>query len=162
MTEVVHVLQHELRTYLTRLLPTERDSATESHLSGCNRCVARLTEWDDFSETLREMQAARPDGKREQRRNPRFATDGSGVLQILNPFSVKFSAVRITDVSKEGMRIHIATPVQRGSLVKVRMSTSLLFGESRYCEPAPEDLFYVGIHLHDFFAPFPLGVKSHQ
>jgi hypothetical protein len=162
MSEVVHVLQHELQTYLTKLFPNESDSLTEGHLSNCNPCVARLTEWDDFSEALREMQAARPDGKREQRRNPRFATDGSGVLQILNPFSVEFSAVRITDVSKDGMRVHIATPVQRGSHVKVRMRTSLFFGESRYCEPAADGFFYVGIHLHEFFAPLPLGVKSHQ
>jgi hypothetical protein len=162
MSEVVHVLQQELQTYLTKLFPNESDSLTEGHLSNCNSCVARLTEWDEFFETLREMPPVRPDGKREQRRNPRFATDGSGVLQILNPFSVEFSAVRITDVSKDGMRIHIATPVQRGSFVKVRMKTSLFFGKSRYCEPAPDGFFYVGIHLHDFFAPLPLGVKSHQ
>jgi hypothetical protein len=133
MSEVVHVLQQELLTYLTRLIPKESDSLTEGYLTRCDPCVARLTEWDDFSETLREMRPVRPDGKREQRRNPRFATDGSGVLQILNPFSVEFPEVRITDVSKDGMRIHAATPVQRGSHVKVRMKTSLFLGKSRYC-----------------------------
>src|ERR1019366_9426652 len=121
MPDAVHVLQHDLQSYLTRLLPTENDSGTECHLSGCKPCVARLTHWVDFSATLREIPALRPNGKREQRRNPRFATNGSGVLQILNPFSVEYLEVNISDVSKDGMRLHVPMSVGRGSLVKVRM-----------------------------------------
>ena len=135
MLQPVHVLQQDLQTYLTRLLPTGSDSGTERHLSGCKPCVARLTHWADFSATLCEIPALRPNGKREQRRNPRFATNGSGVLQILNPFSVEYLEVNISDISKEGMRLHVPVSVGRGSLVKVRMMTSLFFGEARYCEP---------------------------
>jgi hypothetical protein len=152
MPQAVHVLQQDLQTYLTRLLPTGNDSGTERHLSGCEPCVARLTHWVDFSATLRERPTVMPDGNKDKRRNPRFPTNGSGVLQILNPFSVEYLDVTISDVSKEGMRLHVPISVARGSLVKVRLKTSLFFGEARYCEPAPDNFFYVGVQLHDFFA----------
>jgi hypothetical protein len=152
MLDAVHVLQHDLQTYLTRILPTGSDSGTERHLSGCEPCVARLTHWADFSATLRGIPTVLPDGNRDKRRNPRFATNDSGVLQILNPFSVEYLEVKISDVSKEGMRLHVPMSVGRGSLVKVRMRTSLFFGEARYCEPAPDGFFNVGVQLHDFLA----------
>ncbi len=150
MLQVVHVLRHDLEMYLSRLRPTECDSVTEHHLSRCEACVVRLTNWADFSAPLFET-ALHPDGNKEQRRNPRFATNDTGLLQILNPFSVESLEIQISDVSKEGMRLHVPFRVERGSLVKVRMKNSLFFGEARYCEPAgTDDFFYVGVKLHKF------------
>jgi hypothetical protein len=152
MFQVVHVVQHDLETYLSRLRPAESDSVTERHLSGCEPCVARLTNWADFSATLFET-ALRPDGNKEQRCHPRFATNDTGVLQILNPFSVESLEIQISDVSKEGMRLHVPMSVERGSLIKVRMKNSLFFGEVRHCELAgTDDFFYVGVKLHKFVA----------
>jgi len=151
MPQVEHLVHHDLETYLTSLLPTEVNSVTESHLRACGSCVARLTHWADFSTKLCEIPAPRPDGKRELRRNPRFQTNSSGLLQILKPFSSKWWDIRITNVSRDGMRLNVPFRVPQGSLIKVKMQNSLYFGETRYCEPAAEDLFYVGVHLHDFY-----------
>jgi hypothetical protein len=65
-------------------------------------------------------------------------------------FSLESSAVRITNVSKDRMRVHIATPVQRGSPVKVKVKTSLLFGECRQCEPVRDDFFCVAFTFTTF------------
>jgi hypothetical protein len=148
MLQVPHVLQQDLEAYLTRLIPTEDDSVIEEHLSKCKSCVARLTHWDDFSSTLHEVPGF-PDGYKEKRRNPRFATYGSAVLQILNPFSVEHLEIYISDVCKEGMRLKVPIGVQRGSLVKVRIKKCLFFGEAGYCEPTSDSLFYVGVKLHE-------------
>ena len=152
MIQIPHVSQQDLEMYLTRLLPPENDCVVEYHLAACRRCAVRLTQWDDFSVPLREIPSILPDGSKENRRNPRFATDGSGVLQILNPFSVAHLQVKISDVSTEGMRLNVPTRVERGSRVKVEVKNSLFFGEVRYCEPAPDSFFYVGVKLHEFRA----------
>jgi hypothetical protein len=154
MPHIGHVLHQDLESYLTSLSPAENGSVTERHLSECERCVARLTHWADFSATLREIPTVLPDGK-EKRWHRRFATSGSGVLQILNPFSVEYSANRIVDVSRNGMRLRGPVRVECGSLVKVRVKTSLFFGEARYCDSAPDGSFYVGVQLQDFFAALP-------
>jgi hypothetical protein len=154
MPQVSHVLHQDLELYLTSLSPTEDGSRTERHLSDCEPCVARLTHWADFSATLREMSTHLPDG-REKRQHRRFPTNDSGVLQILNPFSVEYSDILIVDVSRNGMRVRGRMLVERGSLVKVRVKTSLFFGEVRYCESVSDGTFHVGLQLQDFMAALP-------
>jgi len=151
MPQVTHLSHHDLETYLTRLLPADVDSATEIHLRECGSCVALLTHWIDFSTKLREIPAPRPNGKGELRRNPRFETNGSGLLQILKPFSSDWWNIRITNVSIDGMRINVPFRIPLGSFLKVKLQNSLFFGEARYCAPASDDFFYVGVHLHDFY-----------
>ena len=151
MLQPVHIPQHDLQTYLTRLLPAEVDSVTDSHLRECGPCVARLTHWADFSATMREKPTLLPGGSREERQHCRFETNGSGMLQILHPFSSEWWDIRITNVSKGGMRLNVPIRVPLGSLVKVKMQNSLFFGETRYCEPVSDDLFYVGVQLHVLF-----------
>jgi len=160
MPHVKHLFHRDLETYLTRLLPTEVDSAAENHLRCCGTCVARLTHWADFSTKLREIPAPCPEGKRELRRNPRFQTNGSGLLQILKPFSSQWWGIRITNVSRDGMRLNVPFRVPQDSLVKVKMQNSLHFGDTRYCEPASDDLFYVGVHLNDVYTPGRVTVEA--
>lgn len=148
MLQVPHVLPRDLEAYLTRLFPTEEDSVVEGHLSKCKRCVDRLTHWDDFSSSLHEIPGI-PDGYKEKRRNPRFATNSSAVLQVLNPFSVGHLEIYIADVCNDGMRLKVPIAVQRGSLVKVRIKKYLFFGEAGYCEPSSDSFFHVGIKLHE-------------
>jgi hypothetical protein len=151
MAQVAHLFHHDLETYLTRLLPAEVDSVVENHLRECGACVARLTHWADFLTKLSEIPAPLPEGKRELRRNPRFQTNSSGLLQILKPFSSEWWDIRITNVSRDGMRLNVPFRVPQSSLIKVKMQTSLYFGETRYCERASDEFFYVGVHLHDFY-----------
>jgi len=149
MIQIPHVSQEDLEGYLTGLLPPLNHCAVEYHLAGCRRCAVRLTHWEDFSEALREI-SPRPDGSKKNRRNPRFSTNGSCVLQVLNPFSGERLQVTISEVSKEGMRLIVTARVEPGSRVRVNIQNSLVFGEARYCEPAPDCMFCVGVQLHEF------------
>jgi hypothetical protein len=152
MIQIPHLSQQDLEMYLTRLLPPENGCAVENHLAACRRCAVRLTQWDDFSEALREIPSVRPDGSKENRRNPRFSPNGSCVLQILNPFSVAYLQVTISDVSMEGMRLNVPTRVEPGSRLRVVVNNSIFFGDARYCESGPGNLFYIGVKLHEFLA----------
>src|ERR1700736_482974 len=114
MIQIPHVSQQDLETYLTGLLPPENDWTVENHLATCRRCASRLTQWDNFSQALRESPSVRPDGGKENRRNPRFSPKASCVLQVLNPFSVERLQVNISEVSKEGMRLNVPLRVEPG------------------------------------------------
>jgi hypothetical protein len=150
-----HVLQRDLQTYLARVIPLQTDTITERHLRDCKPCVARLTEWADFSSTLKKLSAVLADESRERRRDPRFTTDSIGRLQVLNPFSAEYLEVNISDVSKAGLRLVVPSRVPRGSLLKVTINKSLFVGEARYCEPSSNSAFHVGVRLHDFYAMIP-------
>jgi len=151
ISQIAHVSQKDLEAYLTRLVPTENDSLTELHLTICKSCVARLTHWTDFSATLHALSTRGGETHDEKRRDPRFPTNGSGVLQLLNPFSIGQLQVHISDVSKNGMRLNVAVRLNRDSIVKVKINDLIVFGEARYCN-ITSDGFAVGIQLFDFSA----------
>jgi hypothetical protein len=85
---------------------------------------------------------------RDRRREPRFVTDGSALLQILNPFSDQYWHVRVLDVSKNGMELCMPTGVMPGSNVKVKMEDCVAFGKTRYCALTTEG-FLVGVQIDD-------------
>jgi hypothetical protein len=85
---------------------------------------------------------------RDKRREPRFVTDGSALLQILNPFSDQYWHVRILDVSKNGIGLCMPTGVMPGSDVKVRMKNYVAFGKTRHCALTTEG-FLVGVQIDD-------------
>jgi hypothetical protein len=85
----------------------------------------------------------------DMRHDPRFMTNDPAVLQILNPYSEEDWNVDIVDVSKNGLRLYLATGVMPGSLLKVRMKHHVAFGEARYCMPAT-GRFFVGVQIHDY------------
>jgi hypothetical protein len=151
ISPIAHVSQKDLEKYLARLLPTENDSLTEQHLSTCKSCVARLTHWTDFSATLHALSTRRGEAHEEKRRDPRFPTNGTGILQLLNPFFIEQLQVHISDVSMNGMGLNVAVPVNQGAIVKIKIKDLIAFGEARYSKIAP-DGFAVGIQLFDFSA----------
>jgi hypothetical protein len=143
-----HVYEQDFELYLTGLIPNGKASVIEAHLGECESCVVKLSNADDSL-----SKRARPSSTqlKEERRDPRFATDGPGVLQIVSPFSAECLDVRVVDVSKNGLRLHIEVVVLPGSLVKVRMKDYIGFGESRYCVRSDKG-FFVGVQLHDYIA----------
>jgi hypothetical protein len=151
ISQIAHVSQKGLEKYLARLLPTENDSLTEQHLSTCKSCVARLTHWTDFSATLHALSTRGGESHEEKRRDPTFPTNGTGILQLLNPFFIEQLQVHISDVSKNGMGLNVAVPINQGSIVKVKVNELIVFGEARYSKIAAEG-FAVGIQLFDFSA----------
>ncbi len=143
-----HVYEQDFELYLTGRIPNGKASVIEAHLGECESCVVKLSNADD---SLSKRAGSSSTQFKEARRDPRFATDGPGVLQIVSPFSAECLDIRVVDVSKNGLRLHVDVSVLPGSLVKVRMKDYIGFGESRYCVRSDKG-FFVGVQLHDYIA----------
>jgi len=143
-----HLHDQDFERYLSGLVPDIKAAVMEAHLGECKPCVTKLSNADG-SLSKKERVSVRQ--TIEERRDPRFATNGRGVLQIVSPYSAECLDVRVVDVSKNGLRVHMDASVMPGSLVKVKMKDYIGFGESRYCVAADKG-FFVGVHLHDYIA----------
>jgi hypothetical protein len=140
-----HVCEQDFALFLTRVVPNGKDM---THLCGCKACVAKLTTEEGVLCNRAQGSAKRAD---ERRHDHRFVTQDFAVLQIVNPFSVERFNIRLVDISKNGLGLHMQTGLIPGSLVQLRIKDYIAFGESRYCLPAATG-FFVGIQIHDYIS----------
>jgi hypothetical protein len=143
-----HVCEEDLELYPTEFLPNGKDSVIEAYLGEHESCVVKLSTAGNF---LRKRDRLSAKQLQDKRRDHRFITNDSAVLQIMNPLLDAISDVRIRDVSKNGLRLHVASGVMVGSAVKVRMKDYIAFGVVRYCIPSTEG-FFVGVQVHECIA----------
>jgi hypothetical protein len=142
----MHVSDDELALCVRRL----RDADLESHVEGCAACKNRLSGTARFLRDLatlsrRQRTADEPDKRRE----PRIPTNDIASMRVLNPLFSGREQVRLLDVSRNGLKIYVATLIEPGSLVQLRMQNIHVLGEVRYCVKAEEDGFNVGILIQD-------------
>lgn len=67
----------------------------------------------------------------EQRKEPRFPSDLSAILTILE--TGKVLEARTVDVSKSGLRVRSPEPVEKGERLRIQFSGSIAFGAARWC-----------------------------
>jgi hypothetical protein len=135
------------KPFLTHLLRNDTCSTIGTQLVECNPCIIEMGPPDSALPPKTNPRAKRD--RNEKRREHRFVTNESAVLQVTNPLSHEHLEVRLLDVSKNGLRLFVQVDVLPGSHVMVRMKDNLAFGEARYCVTAPEG-FFVGVKLSDF------------
>jgi len=146
---IAHVNEDDLQLFVLGRLGIDQESAIEAHVMGCPDCKDKLTATTRFVAQLAQLsdkQRARDD--REMRREPRFHTHDRGVLQALAPLSMDRSAVRILDISKNGLGLLLPISLDPGTVVQVRFGQIIALGEVRYCRPF-EDQFQAGIRLQN-------------
>jgi hypothetical protein len=141
----MHIRDEDFELYLLERLDAEMKAAIEGHLRQCVACAIRVTSVNILRESSRAQAMA---GGKDKRREQRIPTEGAGVLQRINPFSIDRLDIRILDVSSEGMRIGSPYPLDPGTTVKLRLSTVIAFGEVRHCRLV-SGAYQAGIHLHD-------------
>jgi hypothetical protein len=144
-----HVYEQDFECYRTGFVRNGKDPALEIHLRELKRCAVSLGKSDDgvHERTAPSTKLAVQVG-RDKRSEPRFVTNDSALLQILNPFSATCWHVRVLNVSKHGLGLCMPTGVVPGADVKVRTKDYLAFGNARYSVLTTEG-FLVGIQLHD-------------
>jgi hypothetical protein len=144
-----HASEDQLQWYVCDRLTVEETKDLESHLSECNECARRLTDTIGF---FRNLSKPKPQDASagERRRARRFSTGCSAEIQILNPFRPNCSTVSIVDVSKGGLRLESNESLGAGTLIRVRLNNTIIFGDVRYCNPSGEK-FHVGIQIQDVF-----------
>jgi hypothetical protein len=144
-----HPSDNQFQWYVRDQLTAEETKDIESHLSECKECARRLTDTLGF---LGNFSKLKPQEARasERRREPRFSTEGSAKIQSLNPFSPNYSTVSIVDVSKGGLRLESNDRLGIGTLIRVRLNNTIIFGDVRFCNPSGEK-FHAGVQIQDVF-----------
>jgi hypothetical protein len=87
----------------------------------------------------------------ERRREPRISTDDAASMQVLNPLMDGRVAIRVLDVSRNGLKLSTLAHLQRGTLVQVYIRNIVAMGEVRHCVKIGDE-FHAGVRLDDVLA----------
>jgi PAS domain S-box-containing protein len=91
---------------------------------------------------------AREGPRAERRAHPRFATDEIASLEMVRPFSPFPRDARVVDISRSGLKLRTAEPLDPGMIVKLHFKDRVVPAEVRYCIPVARD-FYVGVKIQE-------------
>jgi hypothetical protein len=142
MSEIpVHAHDDDLALYLQGRLQPERLSAIEPHLFACDTCRERLSRCFGSRLILHLIGRAKTDEGRE-RSEPRFTTGSGAMLQELSPLSFDRQKVQIVDISKNGLGIVAPKAIFPGTIVQIRINTTVELGEVRYSLARDDDNGY--------------------
>jgi hypothetical protein len=144
----MHVRDQDLEMYLLDRLQNGETPKLESHLAECDDCAMRLSSVAFFDQLVELSRKQAVLGGAEKRREPRVATQDSGVLQTITPFSADRLNITVLDISKNGMRVAAPIFMYPGTTVKVRLKSMMAFGDVRYCRRFGYS-FHAGIQLYD-------------
>ena len=84
----------------------------------------------------------------EKRSEPRVPTDDPASMRILHPFMAERFAIRVLDVSKNGLKLSSPIRLRPGMLVLVRIRNIIAMGEVRHGAEVGGE-FHAGVHLDD-------------
>jgi len=68
----------------------------------------------------------------DRRREPRYSTDDPASMHLLNPLLADRQAIRVVEVSRNGMKIVSPMHLQRGTLIQVYIGDIIVMGEVRH------------------------------
>jgi hypothetical protein len=146
----IHVRDEDLELYLLERLETGKTPVLESHLAECDICATKLSSVAFFDQLVELSRKQAISAQAENRREQRISTQDPGILQKINPFSPDRISIQIIDISKGGMQVKTPSPLEPGTMVKVRMKGTIAFGEVRHSR-AYGYSFRAGILLYDAF-----------
>ena len=142
----VHAFDDDLTLYIRGRLEPERLSAIDAHLFDCEICRERLSRCIGSRLILHLIGGAKTDEKRE-RSEPRFNTGSEAMLQELSPLSLERQEVQIVDISKHGLGILAPKAVSPGTIVQVRINTTVELGEVRHCSARDDNGYRIGLRF---------------
>ncbi len=145
-----HVRDEDLELYLLERLEKGQTPSLESHLAECGVCATKLSSVAFFDQLVELSRKQAASAQIDKRREPRVSTQDPGVLQKINPFSSDRLPIEILDISKGGMKVHVTSALEPGTMVKVRLKSMIAFGEVRHCKMVNHS-YHSGIQLYDVF-----------
>jgi hypothetical protein len=123
-----HVVDQDLTQYVCEHLDSKRSLYIRSHILECNECQDRLV--TKALAQLAELNEKQPIYKN---REPRFGTNLSATLQTLSPLSSEQVDAEIVNESRGGYSVRIASFIEAGTIVQLRIGTATPIGMIRYC-----------------------------
>jgi hypothetical protein len=146
----VHVHEDDLEIYVRGRLEPEHTSAVEYHLLECQACRKRLSQCIGLQLTIHPT--GKTKSKEEYERSElRFSTGDDAIFQELNPLSLDRQKVKIADISKNGLGILGPKSVMVGTIVQVRIKSTVELGEVRHCSARGDQGYRIGLRLHSLF-----------
>lgn len=138
----VHVVDQDLTQYVCEHLDSKRSSYIRSHILECNECEDRL-----IAKALVQLAELNEKQPIYKNREPRFGTNLSATLQTLSPLSSEQADVEIVNESRGGYSVRIASFVQPGTLVHLRIGTAISIGMIRYCREHDANAYMAGVQI---------------
>ena len=135
-----HPHKDDLELYVRGRLEPGLTLTIEPHLRGCIACRERLAECIGLELNVHPTGTVNSNGGHD-RSEVRFNTGDEGALQELNPLSFDRQKVQIVDISKNGLGMLATKSVLPGTIVQVRIGTTVELGEVRHCS-GPRDHGY--------------------
>jgi len=84
----------------------------------------------------------------EKRREARYPTNDPAEVEVVNGGTGRSTAT-VLDVSKSGLRLKLASSINKGAEVKITLQRNVvIFGQIRYCRPL-DGSFDVGVLIQD-------------
>ena len=146
----VHAHDDDLELYARGRLEPEQTSIVEAHLRECQACREQL------SECIGLRLSVHPTGTTKSteqyaRSELRFNTGDEAIFQELSPLSLERQQVQIVDISKHGLGILAPKSALPGTIVQVRIKSSVELGEVRHCSVSGDKGYRIGLRLHHQF-----------
>jgi len=94
------------------------------------------------------LDAKTPTAERDvpaRRGEPRFPSFGQAELTVLHPPRPEQFMARIVDVSRSGLQVEIAEPIESGSSIELRLPNIRVIGEVGSCRPHDSGNYRLGI-----------------
>lgn len=98
----------------------------------------------------------------EKRRDARYPTNDSALIQVLPASGPPIMSATVVDISKSGLRLETQTIIAKGTRIEVMITKPrilVVVGEVRYCRRAGE-LFHVGVLIENLVL-MPADVHQH-
>jgi hypothetical protein len=84
----------------------------------------------------------------ERRREPRFVTNDSAIIDSLSSLTPDFTPVQVLDMSRQGLKLRIGQQILIGSEIQVKLKDLFVLGKIRYCVQMGS-VFLAGILVED-------------
>ena len=121
--------------YVRGRLEPRHMATLDAHLLECEACRTKLTRCIGLQLALHPIGVAKSEVTevKQRRSEPRFYTGDDAIFQQLSPLSLERQAVRIVDISRNGLGLLAPESALPGTIVQVRIVDTVEIGEVRYC-----------------------------
>ena len=144
--DLAHTSYDDLIRYIQGHLVSKRLSLIDRHLADCNICRERLSRSVGSQQALHLAGKAGTDQSRE-RSEPRFNTGSEAIVQELSPLSLDRHKVTIVDISANGLGIVGSNAAVPGTIIQVRINTTVELAEVRHCSAYDKNRYRIGLRF---------------
>jgi hypothetical protein len=144
LTPAGHVERVAIDLYVRHKLDEWQSSVVQAHVHECPDCERGMV--NGMLSLLTDIKSEDNDS-RDRRGETRVQSGQEGLLQTVCPMSFDRLPVQISDVSKDGLGLRMASSLAPRTIVQVHVGTQTSVGTVRSCRATADGQFHVGIQV---------------